>query len=154
MENPVLPNSFTQIYILFLIGFHIAPPKMHRRFGIGLPKIHRRFRICPPQVTLNLFLPEFQSRWNQVYHGYYARKAIKTSYLKYNELSLKWRSTKLPQIRLRLNLSEGKICISDWVPPEIVVSYKWNSFKTEISVKNIEPRWIILVNTMFNVNDV
>ena len=31
-ENPVLPDSFTQIYILFLIGFCIGPPKMHRRF--------------------------------------------------------------------------------------------------------------------------
>ena len=72
-ENPVLPDSFTQIYILFLIGFRIGPPKMHRRFRIGLPKIHRRFRIGPrkihrrfrigpPQVTLNLLLPEFRSR--------------------------------------------------------------------------------------------
>ena len=61
-ENPVLPDSFTQIYILFLIGFRIGPPKMHRRFRIGLPKIHRRFRIGPPQVTLNLLLPEFHSR--------------------------------------------------------------------------------------------
>ena len=43
-ENPVLPDSFTQIYILFLIGFHIGPPKMH----IGLPKILRWFRIGPP----------------------------------------------------------------------------------------------------------
>ena len=43
-ENPVLPDSLTQIYILFLITFHIGPPKMHRRFHIGLPKIHRRFR--------------------------------------------------------------------------------------------------------------
>ena len=40
-ENPVLPDSFTQIYIIFLIGFRIGPPKMHRRFRIGLPKIHR-----------------------------------------------------------------------------------------------------------------
>ena len=72
-ENPVLPDLFTQIYILFLIGFRIGPPKMprrfrigppkmHRRFRIGLPKIHRRFRIGPPQVTLNLLLPEFNSR--------------------------------------------------------------------------------------------
>ena len=72
-ENPVLPDSFTQIYILFLIGFRIGPPKMPRRFRIGppkmqsrfpigLPKIHRRFRIGPPQVTLNLLLPEFNSR--------------------------------------------------------------------------------------------
>ena len=28
-ENPILPDSFTQIYILFLIGFRIGPPKMH-----------------------------------------------------------------------------------------------------------------------------
>ncbi len=87
-ENPVLPDSFTQIYILFLIGFRIGPPKMHRRFRIGLPKIHRRFRIGPPkihrrfrigppQVTLNLLLPEFHSRWILVYHGYYVRKATK-----------------------------------------------------------------------------
>ena len=72
-ENPVLPDSFTQIYILFLIGFRIGPPKMHRRFCIGLPKIHRRFRIGPskihrrfhigpPQDTLNLLLPEFHSQ--------------------------------------------------------------------------------------------
>ena len=35
--NPVLPDSFTQIYILFLIDFRIGPPKMHRRFRNGLP---------------------------------------------------------------------------------------------------------------------
>ena len=29
---------FSQIYILFLIGFRMGPPKMHRRFRIGLPK--------------------------------------------------------------------------------------------------------------------
>ena len=68
-ENPVDPNSFTQIYILFLIGFRIGPSKMHRQFRIGLPKIHRqfrigppkihrRFRIGPPQVYLNLLLPD------------------------------------------------------------------------------------------------
>ena len=62
-ENPVLPDSFTQIYILLLIGFRIGPHKMHRRFciglpkilrrfGIGRPKIHRRFRIGPPHVFL------------------------------------------------------------------------------------------------------
>ena len=28
-ENPVLPDSFTQIYILFLIGFPIGPPENH-----------------------------------------------------------------------------------------------------------------------------
>ena len=86
--NPVLPDSFTQIYILFLIGFRIGSPKMHRRFRIGLPKmhrrfrigppkIHRRFRIGPPEVTLNLLLQEFHSRWILVYHGYYERKATK-----------------------------------------------------------------------------
>ena len=72
-ENLVLPNSFTHIYTLFLIGFRIGPPKMHNWFRIGLPKIHRtfcisppkihrRFRIGPPQVTFNLLLPEFHSR--------------------------------------------------------------------------------------------
>ena len=87
-ENSVLSDSFTQIYILFLIGFRIGPPKMHWRFRIGLPKIHRRFRIGPPkihrlfrigppQVTLNLIMLEFHSRWILVYHGYYGRKATK-----------------------------------------------------------------------------
>ena len=42
-DNPFLPDSFTQIYTLFPIGFRIGPPKMHRRFCIGLHKIHRRF---------------------------------------------------------------------------------------------------------------
>ena len=87
-ENPFLPDSFTQIYILLPIGFRIGPPKIHRRFRIGLPKIlrrfcigppkiHRLFRIGPNQVTLNLHAPEFQSRGILVYHGYYARKATK-----------------------------------------------------------------------------
>ena len=87
-EIPVLPDSFTQIYILFLIGLRIGPPKTNRRFRIGLPKIHRRFRIgppeiyrrfCigPPEVTLSLLLPEFHSRWILVYHGYYERKSTK-----------------------------------------------------------------------------
>ena len=51
-ENPVLPDSFsfTQIYILFLIGFRIGPPKMHRRFRIDFPKIHRQFRIGLPKI--------------------------------------------------------------------------------------------------------
>ena len=44
-ENPVLSDSFTQIYILFLIGFRIGLPKMQRRVHISLPKIHKRFRI-------------------------------------------------------------------------------------------------------------
>ena len=47
--DPVLPDSITQIYILFLIGFRFCPPKMHRRFRFGLPKIHRRFRMGPPK---------------------------------------------------------------------------------------------------------
>ena len=87
-ENPVFPDYFTQIYILFIIGLRIGPPKMHRlfcsgvskihsKFRIGPPKIHRRLRIGPPQVTLKLLLPEFHSRWILVYHGYYARKATK-----------------------------------------------------------------------------
>ena len=57
--------------------FRIVLPKIHRRFRIGPPKIRRRFRIGPPQVTFNLLLPEFHSRWILVYHGYYARKATK-----------------------------------------------------------------------------
>ena len=73
-ENPVLPDSFTQIYILFLIGFYIGPPKIHSWFRIGLPKIHRwfcigpppnmqrRFLIGPPQVYLNLLPLEFHRR--------------------------------------------------------------------------------------------
>ena len=36
--------------IQFIIGFHIDPPKMHRRFHIGLPKIHRRFPIGHPKI--------------------------------------------------------------------------------------------------------
>ena len=34
-ENPALRDSFTQIYILFLVGFRIDPPKMHGRFIIS-----------------------------------------------------------------------------------------------------------------------
>ena len=34
-ENPILPDSFTQIYILFLIVFRIGPSKIHRGFRIG-----------------------------------------------------------------------------------------------------------------------
>ena len=56
-ENPVLADSFTQIYILFLIGFRIGPPKMHRRFRIGLPKMHIRFGIGPPESVLALLNP-------------------------------------------------------------------------------------------------
>ena len=36
-ENPIISDSFTQIYILFSIGFRVGPPKMHRRFHIGHP---------------------------------------------------------------------------------------------------------------------
>jgi hypothetical protein len=71
LTSPSLPDSFSQIYILFLIGFRIGPPKVNRRFRIGLPKIHRRFRIgplkihrrfriSPTQVTLNILQAEFQ----------------------------------------------------------------------------------------------
>ena len=52
--NPVLPNSFTQIHFLFLIGFRIGPSKMHRQFCIGLPKMHRRFRIGLPKNALTV----------------------------------------------------------------------------------------------------
>ena len=72
-QNPVLPESFTQIYILFPICFRIDPPKMHRWFRIclpkilwlfciGPPKIHRGFRIGSPQVTFNLLPQEFHSQ--------------------------------------------------------------------------------------------
>ena len=60
----VLPDYFTQIYILYPRGFRIGPPKIYKRFLIG-----------PPQVTLNLLPPEFHSQWILVYHGYYAIKA-------------------------------------------------------------------------------
>ena len=33
-ENPVLSDSFTHVYILFLIGFRIGPPKMPGLFLI------------------------------------------------------------------------------------------------------------------------
>ena len=63
-------DLFTQFYIIFLICFHIGPPKMHWRFRIVLPKIHRlfpiylpkmhrQFRIDPPHVFLQLFWAEF-----------------------------------------------------------------------------------------------
>ena len=60
-ENSALPDSFTQIYILFLIGFRIGPPKMHERFRIGLPKMHRRFRFSPPESVLALLNPYWPS---------------------------------------------------------------------------------------------
>ena len=28
-EKSILPDSFTQTYIIFIIGFHIVPAKMH-----------------------------------------------------------------------------------------------------------------------------
>ena len=49
-ENPVLTDSFTQIYIIFPIGFCIGPPNLHKRFRIGLPKILRQFCIGPPKI--------------------------------------------------------------------------------------------------------
>ena len=71
--NPVLPDSFTPIYIIFFIGFCIGPLQLHRWFYIGLPKILRMFRIGTrkmhtrfamgyPQVYLNLFPPELHTR--------------------------------------------------------------------------------------------
>ena len=64
-ENPVLPNSFTQIYTLLLIGFCIGPPKIHKRFRIGLPKIHRQFRIGPPKMhrRFRIGLPKIHRRF-------------------------------------------------------------------------------------------
>ena len=53
-ENPVLPDSFAQIYIPFQIGFRIGPPKMHRWFCIGLPNIHKWFCIDPPKIQRRL----------------------------------------------------------------------------------------------------
>ena len=75
--SPDVVSFPTGVQLLFLIGFSIGPPKMHRRFRTGPPKIHRRFCIGPPQVTHNLFLTEFHGRWILVYHGCYARKATK-----------------------------------------------------------------------------
>ena len=49
-KNPVLPDSFTQIWIPFIIGFRIDPSKMYRWFRIG-----------PPQVSLNRLPQEFYS---------------------------------------------------------------------------------------------
>ena len=37
-ENAILPDYITQIYILFLIGFRIGPPKIHRRFVLAFLK--------------------------------------------------------------------------------------------------------------------
>ena len=87
-ENLALPDSFTQIYILFLIGFRIGPPKMPRRFRIGLPKMHRRFNIGPPESVLALLnphwpswicigAPEMHRRGILMYPVYYVRKALK-----------------------------------------------------------------------------
>ena len=51
---------FYQIYIVFLIGIRIGPPKMHSWFRIGLPKMHIRCHIGPPGsvlALLHLYLP-------------------------------------------------------------------------------------------------
>ena len=88
-ESPVLPDSFTQMYILFLIGFQICISRIHRRFHISLPKIHRRFRIFPPNsvmALLNLYLPswiricpsEMHRRGIMMYPVYYKKKTLKT----------------------------------------------------------------------------
>ena len=72
-ENPVLSNSFTQIYNLFVIGVRIGPPLMHIRFHISCPKINKRFCIGPPimqkwfcigpvQFFFNLLPPGFHRR--------------------------------------------------------------------------------------------
>ena len=93
-ENPVLPDSFTQIYILFLIVFRIGPPKMHRRFRICLPKMHiipywpSWIRIDPPESVLALLNPYWPSLIRigppemhrlglLMYPVYYVRKALK-----------------------------------------------------------------------------
>ena len=60
-ENSVLPNSFTQSYILFLICFRIGPSKIHRRLFSGLPKTHRRFLIGPTESVLTLLNPYWPS---------------------------------------------------------------------------------------------
>ena len=60
-DNPVLPDSVIQIYILFLICFRIGPPKMQRRFCIGLSKIHRQFYIGPTEFVLTLLNPYWSS---------------------------------------------------------------------------------------------
>ena len=64
MENLALSDSFTQIYILFLIGFRIGPTKMHRRFRIGLPKINRRFHIGPTKMHISRYILPCKS-WDQ-----------------------------------------------------------------------------------------
>ena len=65
-ENPILPDSFTHIFILFLMVFPIGPPKMHKHFCIGLPKTHigttesvLALLICigPPESVLALLNP-------------------------------------------------------------------------------------------------
>ena len=92
MENNVLPDSFTKIYIIFLIGFRIGPPKMHIRFRIGRPRLHRRFRIGRPEsvlASLNLYWPslicigppEMHRRGILMYPVYYVRRALKKNLL-------------------------------------------------------------------------
>ena len=61
--NPVLPDPFTQIYIIFLIGFRIGPPILHKRFHIGLPKMHRRFHIGPHSIFSHQNCTDNESCW-------------------------------------------------------------------------------------------
>ena len=104
-ENPIFPHSFTQIYIILLIGFCIGPPKMHRWFRIGPskihrlfcigppknhrwfpigpPQIHKRLGIGPPQVSLNLLPPEFNRQGILFTIGIMKEKQQK-NILKYN----------------------------------------------------------------------
>ena len=52
-ENPVLPDSFTQI-----LQFRIGLPKILGRFCIGPSEIHRWVRISPPQADIqNVVIP-------------------------------------------------------------------------------------------------
>ena len=46
-ENPIFPDSLTQIYILFILGICVSPPNMHKWFSIGLTKNYIRFCIGP-----------------------------------------------------------------------------------------------------------
>ena len=48
-ENPVLPDSFTKVYILFITGVRISAPRMHRWICIGLPKANWHFCIGPTE---------------------------------------------------------------------------------------------------------
>ena len=57
-ESPILPNFFTQIYILVLMGFCIGSLRMHKRFRIGLPKMHIQFRFHPPKMQRKFAFPQ------------------------------------------------------------------------------------------------